>query len=72
MTITFLKKKKVEIRVMNCTLNESLIPQENKPKSDDFRFNKELTGIRVFDLDLQAWRSFDYDTITNIQIRMIH
>lgn len=63
-TITFTKKDGTD-RVMNCTRNMATIPSEfhpkgeTEPKSDD--------NIRVFDLDVQAWRSFNYSTVKEVQ-----
>lgn len=49
-------------RKMRCTLEESKIPDDKKPKQGSTRkISKD--SIAVFDLDKQDWRSFRYDTI---------
>lgn len=63
-TITFKKKDGTE-RVMNCTLKESDTLSYEK-KTDRVReYNEEVCP--VFDLDKKEWRSFRYDSITEIR-----
>lgn len=63
LTVTFNKKDGTE-RVMNCTLNENVVvPHENKTervkkKNDD--------AVAVWDIDKCEWRSFRWDSITNL------
>lgn len=64
-TVTFTKVDGTE-RVMNCTMNNSLIPtdQHVKPIAEGVTPRKEsLETVRVFDTDLQAWRSFRVDSV---------
>lgn len=58
--ITFTKADGTE-RVMRCTLNEDQIPLNKIPK-DSSRPSSETTQ-RVFDLDLQEWRSFKWENV---------
>jgi hypothetical protein len=51
-----------ERRTMRCTLDESKIPNDKKPKSDGTRKVSPDT-LAVYDLDKADWRSFRYDTI---------
>ena len=63
-TITFTKKDD-SLRVMKCTLMESKIPstkESNKKKSEE--------SIAVFDLEVNEWRSFRYDSIKEIRFSL--
>ncbi len=62
-TITFKKKDGTE-RVMNCTLNESNVQSYEKKTDRVKEHNEEVCP--VFDLDKKEWRSFRYDSITEI------
>lgn len=63
-TVTFTKKDGTD-RIMNCTRNLSTIPVEFHPKSEIQI--EESDNIRVFDLDLNAWRSFNYQNVKEVQ-----
>jgi len=62
--IKFTKKDGTE-RDMLCTLAESKIPEDKKPKSDTSITDEVL---RVFDLEKQDWRSFRWDSIISVSI----
>jgi hypothetical protein len=62
--IKFTKKDGTE-RDMLCTLAESKIPKDKKPKSDTTITDEVL---RVFDLEKQDWRSFRWDSIISVSI----
>lgn len=66
-TVTFTKKDGTE-RVMKCTLKPDLLPpqvvNEDKPAK-----KKSETSIAVYDLEINAWRSITYDTVSIIQVR---
>jgi hypothetical protein len=51
-------------RKMCCTLLESEIPQEKKPKNIGKRENLEI--LSVFDLEKQDWRSFKLDSLKSV------
>jgi hypothetical protein len=54
-----------EERVMSCTLNSNLIPQEFHPKSNkESSKGEEPTVMRVFDLESAGWRSFRIESVT--------
>jgi hypothetical protein len=59
--VTFTKGDGTE-RVLKCTLVESRIPENKRPKE-----KKDTTSsteaIRVFDLEKQDWRSFRWDSV---------
>lgn len=50
-------------RVMNATLVEKYIPQDQRPTSHDNARKESDTAIRVFDVDLNSWRSFRVDSV---------
>ena len=63
-TVTFTKKDGT-VRVMKCTLKPDLLPaqvvNEDKPAK-----KKSETTIAVFDLEIKAWRSISYDSVSSI------
>lgn len=61
--LTFIKKDGTE-RIMKCTLAEEKIPSENAPKGVDRKKSDE--AVAVFDLENEGWRSFRWDSLTNI------
>lgn len=61
-TITFTKKDG-STRIMRCTRNMKLVPEEFHPKEG---VTDSGTSIRVFDLDKQEWRSFIAENVTHI------
>lgn len=62
-TVKFTKKDGSE-RTLLCTLNESKIPAEKSPKGVEKQKNEEV--VPVFDLENQGWRSFRWDSITEV------
>ena len=66
--VTFTKKDGTT-REMYCTLSESRIPADKQPKSGVEEATNSTTGgsaIRVFDTVANEWRSFRWDSITNV------
>lgn len=61
--LTFIKKDGTE-RIMKCTLSEEKIPSENAPKGVERKKSDE--AVAVFDLENEGWRSFRWDSLTNI------
>jgi len=61
-TVEFTKKNG-EVRNMHCTLNESLIPDEDKPKTDSAPRKQNTEVIRVYDTTNSGWRSFRVDSV---------
>ena len=61
MRITFTKVNGEE-RVMDCTLQENIVPPT---KYTDRKQNEEV--LPVFDINKGEWRSFRLDSITNIE-----
>lgn len=54
------------IREMMCTLKGDLIPDEHKPTTS----NKPKTVglIRVYDLEMEGWRSFRVENVTQVDV----
>jgi hypothetical protein len=66
--VTFTKKDGTE-REMFCTLAESRIPADKQPKSGMAQTSNSTTtgsAVRVFDTVTNEWRSFRWDSITNV------
>lgn len=63
--VTFTKSNGDE-RVMRCTTNEFEIPLEKLPKGTGPKHTDEVQ--RVFDLDVQEWRSFRWDSVTLVTL----
>jgi hypothetical protein len=68
-SLTFTKKDGTS-REMNCTLSDTLIPSEHTPKGTGrvIEDQEEPTAVRVFDVDVQGWRTVIFDNITNIEV----
>ena len=64
MKVTFLKKDGTE-RIMNCTLNPELT--ENYEKKTERTKEQNEDVCPVYDLEAKGWRSFRYDTITQVR-----
>ena len=65
--LTFTKKDGSE-RIMKCTLAEQKIPAENAPKGVERA--KSDKAVAVFDLENNGWRSFRWDSLTNINFTL--
>ena len=50
-------------RTMNCTLKLENIPEDQHPKST---IKSESDQIRVFDTDIDAWRSFNFGSVKTV------
>ena len=62
MRITFTKVNGDE-RIMDCTLQEHMIPQTGESNR---KKNEEV--LPVFDINKGEWRSFRLDSVTNIEV----
>lgn len=62
--VKFTKKDGTE-RVMQCTLQESSIPETAKPKGSNRAVSDE--SLRVFDTEKNEWRSFRWDSIKSVK-----
>ena len=62
--LSFTKVKDGEVRQMKATLVSDKIPADKMPKTDaNVNLKKNQTAVRVFDLDLNDWRSFRVDSL---------
>jgi len=61
-------KKDGSTRKMMCTLSESKIPKEFTPKGVTKTVSDE--SLAVFDIEANGWRSFRYDSITQIRAEL--
>jgi hypothetical protein len=61
-TVTFTKKDGTD-RVMKCTRSSNLIPTDHQPKGETQVVTEETDNIRVFDVEAQGWRSFNFTTL---------
>lgn len=50
-------------RTMNCTLKLENIPEDQHPKGV---IKSESDQIRVFDTDIQEWRSFNFSSVKTV------
>ena len=62
--VTFTKKDGTD-RHMNCTVSEDFIPTDKQPKGTERELSNDT--CRVFDLGKNEWRSFRWDSITNVE-----
>ena len=65
-TITFIKKSDGTTRVMKCTKNLDKIDTKYHPLGKTRIDN--VNHCRVFDLEKNAWRSFDINTVTDVTL----
>lgn len=63
--VTF-QKKDGSLREMNCTLQDGVVVPHEKTTERVKQENPEVCA--VWDIDKGAWRSFRYDSITQIDI----
>lgn len=61
-TVTFTKKDG-SLRTMKCTRNLNSIPTEHQPKGETQIVTEETDNIRVFDVDANGWRSFNFSAL---------
>jgi hypothetical protein len=56
-------KKDGTIRHMLCTRYPEIIPIEHHPKGVDQLVTEDTDNIRVFDIEANGWRSFNYSAL---------
>ena len=54
-------------RVMTCTKDTKLIPEESLPKTN--KPPKAQGLVTVWDVNAKGWRSFKYDRVTKVEIQ---
>jgi len=60
--VIFTKKDGTDRRML-CTLDMSGIPAEDVPKSDGNVTAVNTESVRVYDLEVEGWRSFRIDSV---------
>lgn len=65
--VTFTKTDGSE-RVMNCTLQENVLPEIEKKTVRQKKVSDST--LPVFDLDKKEWRSFRYDSVTRVEFSL--
>jgi hypothetical protein len=68
-TVSFTKKDGTE-RVMNCSLDGKLIPEDKYPKVKETGATvkaKSTESYAVFDIDKQEWRSFRWADVNEVR-----
>jgi hypothetical protein len=70
-TITFTKKDGTE-RVMECTTNIDLVPQEPIVESIEIKKEKKVNEevMPVYDLEAKGWRSFRWDSVKQVTLKI--
>jgi hypothetical protein len=70
-TITFTKKDGTE-RVMECTTNIDLVPQEPIVESTEIKKEKKANDevMPVYDLEAKGWRSFRWDSVKQVTLKI--
>lgn len=66
-TVTF-RKQNGEERVMNCTLQEGVAIPHVKTTDRVKEINQEVCP--VWDIDKEAWRSFNYESVLKIDMEL--
>jgi|LauGreDrversion4_2_1035121.scaffolds.fasta_scaffold77332_4 hypothetical protein len=69
-TVTFTKKDG-DTRVMKCTLEESAIPEEFRPKplaEGQAPRKRSEDSISVWDMNANGWRSFIFKNVTSVSL----
>ena len=62
--LSFTKVKDGGVREMRATLVSDMIPTDKMPKTDaNANTEKNQLAVRVFDLDINDWRSFRVDSL---------
>ena len=65
--VTFQKKDGTN-RIMNCTLKEGIVVPYERLTDDVKKVNHEVCP--VWDIDINEWRSFRYESITKISFEI--
>ena len=68
--VAFTKKDGTD-RVMNCTLKEDILPIVQKEVNEDsFTKVKSKDALAVWDVDVNGWRSFRWDSIKSVNFSL--
>lgn len=64
--VSFRKQITGELRTFRCTLNSCNLPEAKEPTK--VRSESKTDAIRVYEVDLEAWRSFNLSNLESIEI----
>ena len=58
-----------DVRVMTCTLDDTIIPADFLPKTSAMLDAVEVpqTTIKTYDVNAEGWRSFRVENVTNFR-----
>jgi hypothetical protein len=65
--VVFTKKDGTE-RKMNCTLKESMLPEQPVKVTESAKREVSKKTIAVYDLEAKGWRSFALDSVKSIEL----
>lgn len=66
------RKKSGDLRVMNCSLNQVVLPPVPPEESKDKPKKEPNPDVQpVYDLDAKAWRSFRWDSVIAVDGKLI-
>jgi hypothetical protein len=71
-TVTFTKKDG-QTRVMTCTLAESSIPEQHRPKpltEGQEQRKRSDANLSVWDINAEGWRSFILANVTRVEFSL--
>jgi hypothetical protein len=70
-TVTFTKKDGTE-RVMKCTTNINLVPQESVVEGAEPKREKKVNEdvMPVYDLEAKHWKSFRWDSVKSVMFTL--
>ena len=70
-TATF-NKKDGDKRVMTCTLNQDIIPEDKRPKAKTEGEQKKKNDkvLAVYDINAEGWRSFTWANVTSVEFSL--
>lgn len=65
--LSFIKVKDGQVRNMRATLDMKLIPEDKRPTTTLETLNEQKETVRVYDLDVEGWRSFRVNTLQTFE-----
>jgi len=64
--LSFIKVKDGQIRNMRATLDSRFIPEDKRPTTT-LEPNEKKETVRVYDLDVEGWRSFRVNSLQTFE-----
>jgi Protein of unknown function (DUF2693). len=65
--LSFIKVKDGQVRNMRATLDMKLIPEDKRPTTTLETLNEQKETVRVYDLDVEGWRSFRVNSLQTFE-----